>query len=96
MLRIAWRDGEENDTVMRLEGRMLGLWVEEVRRSCERLLAEGRVLTLDLGDVSFLDTDGVRLLRALARRRVRLIHCSAFIAELLRSAGSQRKRGRRL
>jgi anti-anti-sigma regulatory factor len=58
--------------------------VEELRQSCEQLLAKGRRLLLDLTEVSFVDTDGVALCRCLRDRNVTILCCSPFVAELLK------------
>ena len=52
----------------------------ELRRSCDGVLAKGKRLTLDLSDVSFVDRDGVALLRSLKRTDVQLRNCSPFVA----------------
>jgi hypothetical protein len=59
--------------------------VEELRQSCEPVLTGGSTLALDLSDVSFVDRDGVVLLHSLQRRRVALLNCSGFLAELLKA-----------
>jgi ABC-type transporter Mla MlaB component len=69
---------------LRLEGQIVGPWVEELRNSCERVLTQGKRLTLDFADLSFVDREGIALLRALAERRVEFANCSRFVAELLK------------
>jgi ABC-type transporter Mla MlaB component len=83
MLRI---DTIENDgrTTLRLEGRVMGAWVGEVRRSCRDVLERGGQVTLDLASVSFVDPDGVVLLRELASRDVALANTTPFVAAQLR------------
>ena len=73
---------------MRLEGRVVGPYVKEVRRSCEKFLGVGRILTLDMGEVSFVDRDGLNLLRELIDRQVRLVNCSPFLSEQLKEDAS--------
>jgi anti-anti-sigma regulatory factor len=68
---------------VRLEGRIVGDWVEETRRECSRLFADGKGITLDLHDVSFADEAGAQLLRELAGRGVRLTRSSPFLRELI-------------
>jgi hypothetical protein len=86
MLKIVTVARENGPFVLRLEGRVIGPWVEELRRSCERTLATGTGLSLDLSHVSFLDRDGVELLRTLRTRDVALVNCSPFVAEQLKAA----------
>ncbi len=82
MLRIdTIEDGRQ--LILRLEGRVIGAWVEEVRRSCSEALRRGVPLTLDLRAVSFVDTDGIVLLRELASRQVGLANTTPFVAAQL-------------
>jgi len=70
---------------LRLEGQLRGPWVGELARVVDDALAQGRVPRLDLAGVSFLDPQGVALLRSLRSREVPLENCSPFTAEQLRS-----------
>ena len=67
-----------------MEGEVRGPWVEELRQSCDQILATGSNLILDLTDVSFIDLDGVALCRRLQRHQVTFLHCSPFVTELLK------------
>jgi hypothetical protein len=87
MLRISLLEALDQVVTIRLEGQVRGPWVDELRRSCEQWLAKGNDLRLDLGDVSFIDMDGVALCRQLQDRKVRILHCSPFVAEQLESEG---------
>ena len=70
MLKIAIIETSGQAVTLRLEGRVIGPWVEELRRSCERALDRGGRLTLDLAHVSFIDRDGIALFRDLGDHRV--------------------------
>jgi anti-anti-sigma regulatory factor len=84
MLRITQIGGNGQGTLIRLEGQVAGAWVPELERLCEQALAEGSRLTLDLSQVSFLDVQGVSLIRELAARQAQIQNCSPFVAELLK------------
>jgi len=84
MLRISERCLSNQAAALRLEGRVIGPWVLEARRSCEKFLAHGRRLTLDLAEVSFVDRDGIALLRELMGRQVTFVNCSPFLTEQLK------------
>jgi hypothetical protein len=43
-------------------------------------------LSIDMGGVSFLDSEGVGLFRELIGQQVRLLNCSPFLNELLKPA----------
>lgn len=83
MLKIVLLDPSANGALLRLEGEVIGPWVDELQRTCERLLAS-RAVTLDLSGVSFVERRGVSLLRSLGTRGVPLLHCSPFVAEQLK------------
>ncbi len=44
-------------------------------------------LTLDLSEVSFIDADGIALVRALASRGALVTHASLFVAQQLKEVG---------
>jgi hypothetical protein len=85
MLRIARIDTLNGDCLLRLEGRLIGPWVDELRRSCAEAGATASRVALDLAHLSFADRDGVRLLQALGERGVALLNCSPFVAEQLKA-----------
>lgn len=84
MLKIIVANGTNRATTVRLAGRLIGPWVEELRRACEPVLAKGDVLALDMSEVSFVDQAGVELLWRLRSRNAVLSNCSGFVAELLK------------
>jgi len=51
------------------------------------VLAEGRPLRLHLGDLEFMDAQGVALLSSLRSRGVSLLECPSFAAEQLKVPG---------
>ena len=82
MLRIEERVSEE--LLLRLEGRIVGPWTDEVRAACERARAGHASVTLDLARVDFIDRPAATLLRELRGRGARLVNASPFLIELLR------------
>jgi hypothetical protein len=71
---------------LRVEGRLTGRWVEELRRVCDlHALNDGLRLTLDLADVSFADAAGIELLKELRMRVVILLSPSSLVAEQLKA-----------
>jgi anti-anti-sigma regulatory factor len=85
MLKISEGKRASHSLTLQLEGRVVGPWVEALRQLCEPLLADETKLTLDLGEVSFADENGVTLLASLNRRGVTLSHPSPFVAEQLKA-----------
>ena len=86
MLKIGRsHEPESGADVLRLEGKVIERWVDELRRLCEGVLAQPhRRLVLDMADVTFTDSAGTALLQDLAGRQVMLTNCSPFVAEQLR------------
>jgi ABC-type transporter Mla MlaB component len=70
---------------LKLEGRLIGPWVNELRVMCENYLANERPVKLDFADVSYADRGGVALLIDLQERGVELMNCSSFLAEELKA-----------
>ena len=71
---------------LRVEGRLMGRWVEELRRTCDlQGLSDGIRLILDLVDVSFADAAGIELLKELRARSVTLLNLSSLVAEQLKA-----------
>lgn len=85
MLKIMALESEGNRELLRLEGRVIGPWVDELRRFCEQVLEGGAPLTLDIAEVAFVERDGVHLLQRLIDRGVAVVNCPAFVTEQLKA-----------
>jgi len=88
MLRISIIESEGDVVTFRLEGQLVGGWISELSRACERMLTAGRKIALHLEDVSLIDRPGLRLLASLSQRGVLVERCSPFQEEQLRIATS--------
>ncbi len=75
---------------IKLEGKLLGPWVEEVRQACLGCTVSFRRTSLDLSTVTFVDAAGERLLRDLIGQGIKVSACSAYVAELLRNGAGGR------
>jgi ABC-type transporter Mla MlaB component len=87
MLKISEGKRTKQTTTLRLEGRVVGPWVGELRQICEPFVSDGSKLALDLTDVSFADENGIALLSNLKSRGVKLLSATPFLEEQLK-AGS--------
>ncbi len=85
MLKISQVERANHSVTLKLEGRVVGEWVGELRQVCETLLTEGRSLKLDLADVTFADASGVAALSSFKSRGVTFSNCSPFVEEQLKS-----------
>jgi len=85
MLMISEAGTANLSVTLKLEGRVVGPWVAELRQVCEKLLTEGRALKLDLADVTFADASGVAALSSFKSGGVTFTNCSPFVEEQLKS-----------
>jgi len=85
MLRITQPVNSDQDLTVKLEGRLVGPWVDELQLACLAFLNTGRVLDLDLSHVTYADLEGAKLLVSLKLHGVKLKACSPFISEQLRA-----------
>lgn len=79
MLRITTLEGADSRPILRLEGKLLEPWVDEVRRAC----MERRPPLLDLSALTYMDAAGVRFLRELLHEGAAIVACSGFVSALL-------------
>jgi hypothetical protein len=86
MLKISQAGTRNHSVILKLEGRVVGPWVGELRRICEPLLAEDGALKLDLAEVSYLDEEAVVALNNLKSRGVKLKNCSPFVEQQIKSS----------
>ena len=83
MLRITVVEGSRSAVTLRVEGRIAGPWVEELRTTCAVHNGPDPIqLRLDLEDVSFVDPAGAAYLRELRDQGVGLFGVSPFLTEL--------------
>jgi anti-anti-sigma regulatory factor len=78
---VAGTDGGK--TVLKVEGRLVGAWVDELARAVATAMRGTAQVTLDLDGVSFLETRAVQLLRGMEARGVRLVGGSTFVTTLM-------------
>jgi hypothetical protein len=89
MLRITVVESSKIAVTLRVEGRITGLWVEELRTACNvHTFPDNVQLSLELADISFADAAGISLLRELRSRGVSLIQLTPFLAEQLKVESS--------
>jgi len=88
MLKISQAGKANYSVTLKLEGRVVGPWVDELRQVCGLIVSEGRKLKLDLAEVSFADVDGVVMLTSLKSRGVTITNCSPFVEEQLKSSAT--------
>lgn len=94
MLRITVVESSANAITLRVEGRIAGPWLEELRRTCEAHRGTNSAkLNLELEDIGFVDEAGVTYLKELKAQGVGLIRVSPFLTELFKSDSSRTDAG---
>jgi len=83
VLKISVTNESSEATRFQLEGKLVGPWVEELRRLSDAALARNEAVSLDLEKVWFVDSQGIALLRDLAKQKVPQLNCSQFISQQL-------------
>ncbi len=83
MLRITLETPRPDERRVRLEGRLAGPWVDELRRVSSTSESGRARLVLDLAALHFADAEGLALLRELHGEAVELRNASAFVRALL-------------
>jgi ABC-type transporter Mla MlaB component len=86
MLKISEPGTPNHSVTLKLEGRVVGPWVEELRRVCEPILTKDCSLKLDLTEVSYVDAEGVAMLNGFKARGVKLKNCSPFVEQQIKTA----------
>jgi ABC-type transporter Mla MlaB component len=84
MLKITRAVLSKQETTLQLDGRVSGLWIGLLRESAESVLHEGRKLTVDLKNISFIDCEGIALLKSLINRGVDPVNAPLFVAEQIK------------
>ena len=88
MLKITQIAGPENTVVLKVEGKLLEPWIDELRQSVSRLSNDGKKLCLDLAALSYADLAGTAALSELVQRGAVIMAASGFITALLGRAKS--------
>jgi anti-anti-sigma regulatory factor len=70
-------------TTLKLEGKLLGPWVQELREAVLAARTKSHPVQLDLKDLDYADLAGAELLRELVKEGATIATCSGFVAELL-------------
>ena len=83
MMRITRIKSRGSRPTFKLEGKLVGPWVEEMHRAVDEASSNGSRPRLDLSDLTFVDASGVTLLRELMSRGIAITACSGFVAALL-------------
>jgi hypothetical protein len=90
MLRLTQIASTHRTQTIKLEGKLLGPWIDEVSKACAASTSPSSRIKLDLSALNFVDAAGERLLRELIARGIEVVACSSYVGELLRSSAEVR------
>ena len=83
MLKIT-ADRDAGRLIFRLEGRLTGLWVEELKNCWQKSAAAAQPVTMVvLDEVTFIDEAGKKLLADMHRQGVELTACSGCMTRAI-------------
>jgi anti-anti-sigma regulatory factor len=85
MLKITRTVLSDKEVTLQLDGRVSGQWVELLRETAESALDDGVALCMDLKNISFIDCDGIALIRNLIERGVRHANAPLFVADQIKN-----------
>ena len=84
MLKITRVVLSKKEITLQLDGRVTGQWVGLLRDTAESALNEGLMLNVDLTNISFIDCEGITLIRNLIQRGARHLNPPLFVAEQIK------------
>ena len=80
MLRITRQPIDDSTILLKLEGKLLEPWIEELQRSINGFT---KTIKLDLSALTFVDVAGMHVLADLIRNGAIVSACSGYISALL-------------
>ena len=84
MLKITTVVLSKQEVTLQLDGRVTGQWVELLRESAKSVMDQGARLNIDLKNISYVDCEGLALIKDLIQRGARHINPPLFIAEQIK------------
>jgi anti-anti-sigma regulatory factor len=83
VLRITEISQSADSVTLKVEGRIVSEWVTVLEQECLKWLRVKPEVLLDFSEVTFIEHNGVAMLKRIASPRLRLINCPALIEMLL-------------
>lgn len=87
MLRITPVRTDRGTVTLKLEGKIHADWAGLLEQECLRLVHQQEQVLLDFSAVSYVDPEGIQVVRDLPNGHIQIINCPRFIAELLDRGG---------
>lgn len=90
MLKITQIAEDDMSMTLKLEGRIVGPWVNALEKECKKYMGKPSRLSLDLSGVTNVDDQGIKMLRAMVGNQVKLIRCSLLLSGILKRGDGPR------
>jgi hypothetical protein len=91
VLRITEISESADAITLKVEGRIASEWVTVLEQECLKWLRAKPEVLLDFSEVTFIEHNGVAMLKRIASPNLRLINCPELINELLNGNNNQIK-----
>ena len=87
MLKISEISNSNNIVILKLEGKIIDLWVTELKKQCTEYLNKTDLkLVLDFADISFISKEGITLLNSI-KDKIKIINTKPYIELCLKNRG---------
>lgn len=87
MLRISEMSNSNNIVILKLEGKIVDLWVAELEKQCSKYINQtDSNLVLDFTDVSYINKEGITLLNSI-KDKIKIINTQPYIELCLKNRG---------
>ncbi len=83
MLRITKLMDSPFEVTLKLEGKIVSDWVDLLEKEIRNQLNQGRSVKLDCSGINFVDAKAVELLRMIAGEKLKIVHPTALIQDLM-------------
>jgi ABC-type transporter Mla MlaB component len=87
VLRITRSVEDAYSVTLKLEGKITDDWVRLLEHECRALISQKQKVRLDCANVSYVDLNGVEMLRKLPIEDVSIVNAPQFIIHPLRMRG---------
>ena len=94
MVRITTLTDDGQSIRLKVEGRIVGSWVSELDQACRSLRVQKKMVLLDFSSVSFIDRQGVEVVKRIVGDRFEILGASGLVQALLEVGSKENRKGR--
>jgi anti-anti-sigma regulatory factor len=89
VFRVSKISETDGSVTLNVEGRIVFEWVTTLEEECLQWLQTKKEVRVDCSGVTFIDRNGVAMLKRIASPNLKLINCPVLIAEILNGTDDQ-------